>query len=107
MKISFNPIVKTQYSNSFKSLNHAANNSSVSNTKLSKEEIATNKIKKTISELKYIILGVGIIYFAMKKNIKNNGIKAMNKKAEELANLKVLDKILNKEIIDTKKFLSI
>ncbi len=76
MQVSFNPSIKYS-SASFKS-----NNKKLSNTKLTKEEIATTKIKKSISELKYIVIGIGIIYFAMKRTLKHNRINNIVKAAE-------------------------
>lgn len=54
-----------------------------------KDEIITAKTKKAISECKYVVLGAGILYFAMKHNIKVNKIKNLEKKAAELAKMKV------------------
>lgn len=54
-----------------------------------KDEIITAKTKKAISECKYVVLGVGILYFAMKHNVKVNKIKNLEKKAAELAKMKV------------------
>ena len=58
--------------------------------KPTKDEIVTAKTKKAISECKYVVLGLGILYFAMKRNIKINKIKAAERKLAELAKQKVL-----------------
>ncbi len=66
-------------------------NDSTSNVYLkpTKDEIVTAKTKKAVSECKYVILGLCILYFAMKRNIKVNKIKAAERKLIELAKQKV------------------
>ena len=59
-----------------------------SNILLTKDEIATKKIKRSVSELTYIFLGVGILYFGMKRTFKYDKIARLAKKAEELAKVK-------------------
>ena len=53
--------------------------------KPTKDEIITAKTKKAISECKYVVFGLVILYFAMKRNIKINKIKAAERKLAELA----------------------
>lgn len=49
------------------------------------KEITVAKTKKAVSECVTIALGVGILYFAMKRNFKINKIKNQEKKLKELA----------------------
>lgn len=51
------------------------------------DEINIAKTKRTISECKFIAIGIAILYFAMKKNFKNNGIKAMEAAAAKKASM--------------------
>ncbi len=75
---------------SFMSLKKADEAKSDVYVKPTKDEIITAKTKKAISECKYVVLGLGILYFAMKRNIKVNKIKATERKLAELAKQKVL-----------------
>ncbi len=75
---------------SFMSLKKADEAKSDVYVKPTKDEIITAKTKKAISECKYVVLGLGILYFAMKRNIKVNKIKAAERKLAELAKQKVL-----------------
>lgn len=65
--------------------------------KPTKDEIITAKTKKAISECKYVVFGLVILYFAMKRNIKINKIKAAERKLAELA----------KQIVPTPQLMSI
>ena len=60
------------------------------NTEHTKDEIIKARTKKAVSECKYIVIALGILYFAMKKNLKVNRLKNETKKAAELAKMKVL-----------------
>ena len=63
-------------------------------SKPTKDEIITAKTKKAVSECKYVVFGLCILYFAMKRNIKINKIKAAERKLAELAKQKVLTPVL-------------
>lgn len=89
MQISLNSAMnygKNPYFAANKTNSQTTNN--INNTH-TKDEILTAKTKKAISECKFVALGVGILYFAMKHNVKINKIKTLEKKAAELAKMKV------------------
>ena len=71
---------------SLKKMNDSKNDAYIKPTK---DEIMTAKTKKAVSECKYVIFGLCILYFAMKRNIKINKIKAAERKLIELAKQKV------------------
>lgn len=89
MQISFNPsytannAMRMNYARSF------GNNVEKEPVKTySEKEIKTAKTKKAVSECATIAVGIGILYFAMKRNFKFNRIKNHEKKMQELAKLK-------------------
>ena len=51
----------------------------------SDKEIKIAKTKKAVSECATIVVGLGILYFAIKRNFKINRIKNQEKKLKELA----------------------
>lgn len=99
MQVSFNPSIK--YKNSpFEEFYQqqekkpALNHSSSSGP--SRDEIITARTKKAISECKFVIFALGILYFAMKRNIKVNKIRMEERKLIELSKMKVPHKdVLN------------
>ncbi len=98
MKVAFNPSIN--YPRNFKSQTIPVGEKDTSNKKLKPDEVATKKIKRSISELTYVVLGVIIVYFAMKRNIKNNKLKNYVNRLENLAKLDVphKEKLSNIEI---------
>ena len=92
MKVNFNPSFR--YNSIFSEFRNKSENKSGVTPVYTKEQIITAKTKKTISECKYIVIALGILYFAMKKNLKNNRLKNEAKKAEELAKMIVPKKSL-------------
>lgn len=80
MKISFNPA----YNYKMPSFKEDSKDAKPVQT-YTEKEIRIAKTKKAVSECATIVLGVGILYFAMKRNFKVNRIKNHEKKMKELA----------------------
>lgn len=89
MQVSFNPVMQNYKNPSFMASKKSAGAQFSGYTQPTKDEIITARTKKTISECKYVVFGLGILYFAMKRNIKVNKIKAAERKMVELAKQKV------------------
>lgn len=89
MQISFNPVMQNYKSTSFMASKKANSEKLSGYTQPTQDEIITAKTKKAVSECKYVVLGLGILYFAMKRNVKINKIKAAERKIAELAKQKV------------------
>lgn len=87
MKVELNPI-NNRYKNSFRKNDGIKNAENYSYTSPSKDETAVVKTKKIISELKIIALGVVLLYFGMKRNIKVNNLRKRAEKAKKLADMK-------------------
>lgn len=87
MQISLNPYINNNYS--FKAADKKNENQKTSVSQPTRDEILTAKTKKAVSECKYVIFGIFIMYFAMKRNFKINRIKAQENKLTELAKLEV------------------
>ncbi len=87
MNVQLNPIINKYNYVSFKKSVLEQYEKENSSGSFSKDEITLARTKKVISELKYIALGVIILYFAMKKNIKINNLKKEAEKAKKLADL--------------------
>ena len=87
MNVQLNPIINKYNYVSFKKSVIEQYEKENSSGSFSKDEITLARTKKVISELKYIALGVIILYFAMKKNIKINNLKKEKEKAKKLADL--------------------
>ena len=87
MNVQLNPITNKYNYVSFKKSVIEQYEKENSSGSFSKDEITLARTKKVISELKYIALGVIILYFAMKKNIKINNLKKEKEKAKKLADL--------------------
>lgn len=81
MQVSFNPVINNN--TSYKSYSYSEKGREYIPGPPTKEEIANAKTKKVISELKYVALGVVLLYFGMKRNIKINKIKQLAKKEAE------------------------
>lgn len=88
MKVNFNPAFK--YNSNFSDFIKPSDENQMLYTSMpKKDEIIIAKTKKAVSECKYVVIALGILYFAMKKNFKVNRIKNEAKKAAELAKMKV------------------
>ena len=88
MQVSFNPVI---YNNntSFKSYSYTDKGREYIPSPPTKDEITTAKIKKVVSELKYITFGVIALYFAMKRNFKYSKLDQIAKKEAERAKIPV------------------
>ena len=100
MQIGSNYINPYSKNISFMALRKRNDESAYFYIKPTKDEIITARTKKAVSECKYVVFGLGILYFAMKRNIKINRIKSAEKKLAELAKQKVLTPQLMKVNID-------
>jgi hypothetical protein len=76
MKVSFNTTQPNYKLPSFSAANKKKKSDAYLEYVYTKEEIRKAKTKKAISECAWVAFGVSILYFAMKKNIKINKIKA-------------------------------
>ncbi|MBQ9245447.1 hypothetical protein IJ182_04170 [bacterium] len=83
MRVSFNPVINNKTSFGISYYAH-----DLPPKEPTKDEIQTAKIKKVVSELKYVAIGVGIVYFGVKKAFNDAKIKEAE---ERLAN-KLKDK---------------
>ena len=91
MRVNFNPAFRN--SAIFSEFKTPVIEAPKINTEHTKDEIIKCSIKNVeffVSECKYIVIALGILYFAMKKNLKVNRLKNETKKAAELAKMKVL-----------------
>lgn len=100
MQVSYNYMNQLYKNPSSLSFRKNKENSSDIYVKPTKDEIITAKTKKAISECKYVVFALGILYFAMKRNIKVNKIKAAERKIAELAKQKVLTPVLMNVKVD-------
>ena len=101
MQVSFNP-VKYNNNTSFKA-HYSSEGQKYRPVSPTKDEIETARVKKVISELKWIAIGVGILYFAMKRNFKLNKIDQILKQEEKRSKiLKPVPQLLNVNIDATK-----
>lgn len=83
MRVSLN----TNYNN-IKSVNFGENCiDSKIKSQYTDKEIKMAKVKKVVSECSTVCLGIGILYFAMKRNFKFNRIKNIDKKIQETKKL--------------------
>ncbi len=91
MQLSFNPAINNYKNPSFTAFKRAEKKQEVRHSYAppTKDEIITAKTKKAVSECKYVVLAIGILYFAMKKNIKVNRIKNHERKLAQLAKIPV------------------
>jgi len=91
MQVSFNPVMNNYKNPSFTALKKAEKKEAIkySYAPPTKDEIITAKTKKAVSECKYVVLAIGILYFAMKKNIKVNRIRNHERKLAQLAKIPV------------------
>ncbi len=93
-----NPYINNNYS--FKSINKKEEETTKAAAQPTKDEIITAKTKKAISECKYIIFGIFIMYFAMKRNFKINKINAQLQKPKTPTGIKAPKIIITKEDIE-------
>ncbi len=75
-------------------------------TLTTKDDRSASKIKKTVSQLKYLALGAGIIYFGVKRNFKYNKIREAEERAARAAKVKIPEAIKDSSI-DVTNFLPI
>lgn len=88
-------VVFSTLSNQYNKLHNIQKNPSCEknyNTNPQKEpdtkEIYTAKTKKILSELKYVAIGIFILYFAMKRNINKDCLKRQEAKVEKAAKIR-------------------
>lgn len=80
MKVSLNPLYQNNCTNFSGSKEYEA-----ARAQSKQNKIITAKTKKVISECATVAAGLAIVYFAMKHNLKVNGIKTTAKKAAEMS----------------------
>lgn len=91
MQVSFNPVINNYKTPSFSALKKAKKKKEekTSYAPPTKDEILTAKTKKAVSECKYVVIAAGILYFAMKKNLKINRIINNERRMAQLAKMEV------------------
>ena len=89
MQVSFNPINNNYKTPSFAALKRSEKKQEEEPSYIppTRDEILTAKTKKAVSECKYVVIAIGMLYFAMKKNLKVNKIKNQERKLAELAKM--------------------
>lgn len=71
------------------------------------KEIRIAKTKKAISECATIVVGVGILYFAMKRNFKINKIKSHERKLKEISGMELPKIKLNSSVKGADSFIKV
>ena len=81
MKVAFNPVISYNKPQTFGTLYYAHSQIPKEPTK---NDIVNAKVKKVVSELKYIAFGVVILYFGLKKAIRKTELAQAAKTAQKL-----------------------
>lgn len=86
--------------NGFKNNTFAFKQNKIVPRTYTEDEVRIARTKKTVSQLKVIALGVGIIYFAMKRNFKINRekLKAMRIARIEKLAVPKLDSVIQSRL---------
>ncbi len=84
MKVSFSPVNTLYQKQSFGAVSKEYEKAAL---KSKQDKITTAKTKKVISECTTLAIGTAILYFAMKYNLKMNGIKSAARKANQAAQI--------------------